>query len=64
MLPDANRSELTLGLGYKISDNLQIDAAYQIILFEDRKVDYSDIPFNGTYKSNAHLFGVNVSYHF
>ncbi len=64
MLPDANRSELTLGLGYKISDNLQIDAAYQIILFEDRMVDYSDIPFNGTYKSNAHLFGVNVSYHF
>lgn len=64
MLPDANRSELTLGLGYKISDNLHIDAAYQIILFEDRKVDYSDIPFNGTYKSNAHLFGVNVSYQF
>jgi long-chain fatty acid transport protein len=64
MLPDANRSEFTLGIGYKISDNLHIDAAYQLILFEDRIVEYSDIPFNGTYKSNAHLFGINVGYQF
>jgi long-chain fatty acid transport protein len=64
MLPDANRSEFTLGIGYKISENLHVDAAYQLILFEDRKVEYSDIPLNGIYKSNAHLFGINVGYQF
>jgi long-chain fatty acid transport protein len=64
MLPDANRSEFTLGIGYKISESLHIDAAYQLILFEDRKVEYSEIPLNGTYKSNAHLFGINVGYQF
>ena len=64
MLPDANRNEFTLGIGYKISDNLHVDAAYQLILFEDRNVAYSDIPLNGTYRSNADLFGINVGYQF
>lgn len=36
MLPDADRNELTLGLGYQFSDNLSVDVAYQLILFKDK----------------------------
>jgi len=66
ILPDANRMEGTIGLGYKFSDNLSVDAAYQLILFNDRTVtgpttgDMNKFP--GTYKSSANLFALSVSY--
>lgn len=62
MLPDGNRAEGTFGIGYNITENIMIDAAYQFIKFEQRAVVYSDVKFPGTYKSNVHLFGINVGY--
>lgn len=64
MLPDADRNELTLGLGYQFSDNLSVDVAYQLILFKDRTVTPSVNVFPGTYQSNANLFGINIGYQF
>ena len=62
MLPDANRVEFTVGLGFKILPFLGVDVAYQMILFEDRTVTAPDNGFEGTYDSSANLFGVNLSY--
>lgn len=64
MLPDANRHEFTLGLGYSLSEQLSLNIAYQIILFSDRTVSSTENSFPGTYKSNAHLIGINVGYNF
>lgn len=64
MLPDADRNELTLGLGYQVSDNLSLDVAYQLILFKDRTIASSVNAFPGTYQSNANLFGINIGYQF
>ncbi len=66
MLPDANRMEGTVGLGYKFLGNWSIDVAYQIILFKDRTItgpttgDLNEFP--GLYKSTANLFGLNIGY--
>jgi long-chain fatty acid transport protein len=66
LLPDANRFEGTLGIGYKVVENWSIDVAYQLILFETRTVtgplggDLNTFP--GKYQSTANLFGLGVSY--
>ncbi len=67
LLPDANRMEGTIGLGYKFAQHWLVDIAYQIILFSDRTVtgppptgDLNKFP--GTYKSSANLFGINIGY--
>jgi len=66
LLPDANRVEGTIGLGYKFLGCWSIDVAYQLILFSDRSVtgpatgDLNKFP--GTYKSSANLFGLNLGY--
>ena len=67
LLPDANRVEGTIGLGYKFADRWLVDIAYQMILFSDRTVtgppptgDLNKFP--GTYKSSANLFGINIGF--
>ena len=69
-LPDANRYALTLGFGYKIG-RLVIDVGYQHEKFSDREspnrhiYDLGIINLGlGTYKTKAHLFGINFSYLF
>jgi long-chain fatty acid transport protein len=74
MLPDANRIELVGGLGYKLSDNFSVDAAFQFIMFSDRKGSitsktalYPAIPavtYSGDYQSSAMLIGIDLSYAF
>jgi long-chain fatty acid transport protein len=68
MLPDANRIDLTLGAGYKITDQLSADFVYMIVLFSDRTSSFvptgSTSVFGGEYSSTAHLFGFDVSYSF
>lgn len=71
MLPDANRNEISLGLGYKLSGSLTLDLAYVLIMSVDRDqheiksktFGYTQLPA-GQYKSTAHLFGINVGYQF
>lgn len=64
MLPDANRNEFTLGVGYKLTDALNVDFTYQLIIAADRTVTAPTNPLPGTYKSTAHLFGFNVGFGF
>jgi len=73
-LPDADRIGLNIGLGYHLTENLSLDFAYFLLIFNERNIDGSEVdanpsplapsiqPFNGTYNSNAHLFGINFSY--
>jgi long-chain fatty acid transport protein len=69
MLPDANRIEVTIGLGYAISKNLNINATYQLISFSDRNgsLSYSAAPkyypvtvINGSYSNSANLVGISL----
>ena len=67
LVPDANRIEFTVGLGYAITENITIDAAYQLILSSDRDAapaTSGSLAFlaGGTYKSTAHLFGLSLGY--
>jgi len=68
-LPDANRWGFNLGLGLDLTKSLSLDLAYMFLRFDERTITNSqisytagDTPFNGTYNSSAHLFGVNISY--
>jgi len=60
MLPDANRVDLTLGVGYKMSKDVTLDFSYMIVMFEDRTSTYT--PFKASYESVAHLIGFNIGY--
>jgi long-chain fatty acid transport protein len=66
ILPDANRVEGTVGIGYKFAPHWSVDAAFQFISFSDRTVtgpstgDMNSFP--GTYKSSANLFGLSLGY--
>ena len=67
LVPDANRTEFTVGLGYRITQNVAVDIAYQLILSKDRvaapATSGSLAPLaGGIYKSTAHLFGLSLSY--
>jgi len=66
VLPDANRTEGTLGVGYKFASHWTVDAAYQLILFKDRTVtgpSTGDLNrFPGSYKNSANLFGLSLGY--
>lgn len=62
MLPDADRNDISVGAGYKINENLTVDASYLLVLFADRT---STLPtFKGTYKSSASLISLNIGYQF
>ncbi|MCX7876267.1 MAG: outer membrane protein transport protein [Melioribacteraceae bacterium] len=68
-LPDANRIGFNVGLGYKITENINVDVAYLFLRFNERTISNSQVsytkgfaPFNGTYNSSANLFGINFSY--
>jgi long-chain fatty acid transport protein len=72
MLPDANRIDPSIGIGYKITDQLSVDFVYMVVLFSEGKSYYTEpgttpgttTSFGGTYNSTAHLFGFDVSYSF
>jgi long-chain fatty acid transport protein len=69
-LPDANRMFFTVGLGYKIG-KLMLDFAYHFETFQTRTSDNGFVlgPSEpnlaaGTYKTQAHLLGINLGYKF
>jgi long-chain fatty acid transport protein len=70
MLPDADRTDITIGASYKITDKLYVDAAYMIVLFADKTAPFSSGANNttetvpGTYSSKASIFSVNIGYSF
>jgi len=62
-LPEGNRHIYTIGLGYKWQ-NIRVDAAYQILLQDDREISNSVQNFDGKYSGLANLFGMTVGYAF
>jgi long-chain fatty acid transport protein len=63
-LPDANRIEITVGVGYQLTDMINAEVAYQYIKASDRTVTAPTNSFPGTYKTTANLFGVNLGFKF
>lgn len=73
-LPDADRLGFNFGVGYKLTNNLMLEAAYMFIRFQEREitnslVNYSGVensisPMNGVYNSTANLISMTVSYQF
>lgn len=66
LLPDANRVEGTVGVGYKFDRHWSVDVAYQFISFSDRTVTGTTTgdlnKFPGTYKNSANLIGLSVGF--
>lgn len=66
LLPDANRVEGTIGIGYRFAGHWSLDAAYQLIIFSDRTVtgpttgDLNRFP--GTYKNSANLAALSIGF--
>jgi long-chain fatty acid transport protein len=64
LLPDANRNGVTIGLGYKLTENLRVDATYFFLKFDQRKAEHTIVSLDGTYNSSATLIGIDVGYTF
>ena len=62
-LPEGDRHIYSTGIGYCLF-GVQLDAFYQVILQEDRKITYSAQNFNGTYSGLATAYGMSVGYSF
>ena len=62
-LPGADRHDITIGLGYQLTSNIRVDAAYQYFSY-DQNVTDSGIPFNGLYETSTNLFGFNLEFAF
>ncbi len=64
-LPDADRLALTAGFGYTFG-RLTLDFAYHFENFQKRTSERPDLPafLQGTFKTQAHLFGINLGYRF
>jgi long-chain fatty acid transport protein len=60
-LPDGNRYEFTVGLGYEFM-GIRADLAYQY-LFTGTITPDASAPLTGTYGSDAHLAGLSLGYH-
>lgn len=67
MLPDADRHNVTLGMGLH-NDYASVDMAYMWVHWADRTVQNQNsatlLGENGTFKSDAHLFGANFTVKF
>ena len=64
-VPDSDRYGASVGIGYAVG-NLTVDLAYTYLLFETRNVanSYYGSSVNGTYNTDASVFGVSVAYKF
>ncbi|HET8809040.1 MAG TPA: outer membrane protein transport protein [Flavobacteriaceae bacterium] len=67
--PRNDSNAFTAGLTYQITSKIAIDAAFDYVHFKeiDASYDYymengQNVPFEGTYKSNAFVFGLGVTY--
>jgi len=73
LLPEANRDELTAGVGWRVNDLLEFNVAYQIIWQDDRRGRVRDEPpgeepsaalNSGLYNFSGHLIGATATLHF
>lgn len=65
LLPEAERNEFVVGLGYRLNATLQADVAYQYLRQARRRGRVQDAPINtGLYTFNAHLLGLTLTARF
>ncbi len=65
LLPDADRNDFSIGLGYKVNDAVHIDCAYMAVIFKERSTNNSNVDhFDGTFNSHVNLFALGVGYTF
>lgn len=69
-IPDTDRQWLTLGAGYRASEQLSIDASLAYLRGDDETIrEYADVPVptyfdGGTTNTEAWLFGLALNYRF
>lgn len=72
LLPEANRNQATVGLGWQPTDLIEINASYQLLLQNDRRGRVRGVPpgqdpttdlNNGLYEFGANLFGTTLTLH-
>lgn len=73
LLPEAERQYYTLGLGYRVTDRLTADFAYQFVNQADRRgrvrgrssfAQTAEDLNVGVYSADAQVFGITLSYQF
>lgn len=67
--PRNDANGFTAGLSFQVTDRLAIDASFLYVRFQEVTASYDsyiengqNVPFEGTYKSNAFLPGIGVTY--
>ena len=60
-LPEGNRFGLSLGLEYRLLDNVSLSASYLHIGASQVTVTNSTDYFNGTYNSDANIGAISLS---
>ena len=62
-IPTGDRTIFSLGLGYKVMDNMTVDVAYSYLKEEKINVDRSPT-YNAKYENSANGFGLGMTYTF
>lgn len=62
-LPESDRHNYTLGLGYRLK-NLTLDVAYHLLLQDDRQVTNTIHQFDGEYIGMANIYSLSLGYSF
>ncbi|MBO0495639.1 MULTISPECIES: OmpP1/FadL family transporter [unclassified Pseudomonas] len=64
-IPTGDRTIFSVGLGYKVMDNMTVDLAYSYLQEEDIKVTRTDAPgYRAKYENSANGFGLGMTYTF
>ena len=59
-LPDADRYKVSVGAGFKFTENIGVDAAYQFLYLHATKTDLPGLP--GTFDGTAHVISATIKY--
>ena len=66
-IPDSHRYVVALGLGYRLSDTLSVDFAYQHLFFKDgltRRLSATNSVLNGEFDIDVDMVGVGMNWKF
>jgi len=63
-VPDADRVNLSCGLGYQVNDHFSIDAAFLYEMLQSRTGTYNESGFTRIYKSVAYVPSIQLNYTF
>ena len=64
-IPTGDRTIFSMGLGYKVMDNMTVDLAYSYLKEEKVNIDRSTAPsYHAKYDNSANGFGLGMTYTF